>query len=119
MLRIEGVRGSNPLSSTYGPMIMGPVAPSLRGQDHLTGLQWVLTGYLVTVAALLLLAGALADHFGRRWILIVGLCVMLVASFGLRRRSHDRDFDRGQAGPRCRWRARRAEQPRSAQRHAA
>jgi EmrB/QacA subfamily drug resistance transporter len=43
-------------------------------------LQWVLTGYLVTVAALLLLAGALADHFGRRRILIVGLLVMVVAS---------------------------------------
>ena len=43
-------------------------------------LQWVLTGYLITVAALLLLAGALADHFGRRRILVVGLVVMLVAS---------------------------------------
>lgn len=32
-------------------------------------LQWTLTGYLVTVAALLLLSGALADGFGRRRIL--------------------------------------------------
>ncbi len=40
----------------------------------------MLTGYLVTVAALLLLAGALADHFGRRRILVAGLVVMLVAS---------------------------------------
>ncbi|HVU92368.1 MAG TPA: MFS transporter, partial [Jatrophihabitans sp.] len=45
-------------------------------------LQWVLTGYLVTVAALLLLAGALADHFGRRRTLLAGLLVMLVASIG-------------------------------------
>src|SRR5919198_4618666 len=45
-----------------------------------TELRWVLTGYLVTVAALLLLAGALADHFGRRRTLIAGLLVMLVAS---------------------------------------
>ncbi|WP_198676316.1 MFS transporter [Kribbella monticola] len=43
-------------------------------------LQWVLTGYLITVAALLLLAGALADHFGWRRILFAGLLVMLVAS---------------------------------------
>ncbi|WUJ69543.1 MFS transporter [Kribbella soli] len=43
-------------------------------------LQWVLTGYLVTVASLLLLAGALADHFGWRRILVAGLVVMLVAS---------------------------------------
>ncbi|HEV7653525.1 MAG TPA: MFS transporter [Mycobacteriales bacterium] len=43
-------------------------------------LQWVLTGYLVTVASLLLLAGALADHFGRRRLLVAGLLVMLIAS---------------------------------------
>lgn len=43
-------------------------------------LQWVLTGYLLTVASLLLLAGALADHFGRRRALFVGLLVMLLAS---------------------------------------
>ncbi|MFC6157303.1 MFS transporter [Kribbella jiaozuonensis] len=43
-------------------------------------LQWVLTGYLVTVASMLLLAGALADHFGWRRILVAGLVVMLVAS---------------------------------------
>ncbi|MEU4419963.1 MFS transporter [Actinoplanes sp. NPDC024001] len=43
-------------------------------------LQWVVTGYLVTVAALLLLAGALADHFGRRRVLAAGLLLMLAAS---------------------------------------
>ncbi|WP_250038258.1 MFS transporter [Paractinoplanes maris] len=43
-------------------------------------LQWVLTGYLITVASLLLLAGALADHFGRKRVLIAGLLVMLLAS---------------------------------------
>src|SRR4051794_26152232 len=48
----------------------------------LVSLQWVLTGYLLTVASLLLLAGALADHFGRRRILVVGLVLMLVASVG-------------------------------------
>jgi EmrB/QacA subfamily drug resistance transporter len=44
------------------------------------GLQWVLTGYLLTAAALLLLSGALVDHFGRRRVLAAGLGVMLVAS---------------------------------------
>jgi len=43
-------------------------------------IQWTLTGYLVTVAALLLLSGALADRFGRRRTLAAGLGVMLVAS---------------------------------------
>jgi EmrB/QacA subfamily drug resistance transporter len=49
-------------------------------QAGVSDLQWVLTGYLVTVASLLLLSGALSDHFGRRTILIAGLIVMLVAS---------------------------------------
>lgn len=43
-------------------------------------LQWIVTGYLVTVAALLLLAGGLADEFGRRRMLGIGLGVMLIAS---------------------------------------
>lgn len=45
-----------------------------------SAVQWTLTGYLVTVAALLLLSGALADRFGRRNVLGAGLVVMLVAS---------------------------------------
>jgi len=43
-------------------------------------LQWTLTSYLLAVAALLLLSGALADHFGRQRVLAAGLAVMLVAS---------------------------------------
>src|SRR5919112_5303076 len=45
-------------------------------------LQWSVTGYLLTAAALLLVAGALADHYGRRRVLGIGLLVMLVASVG-------------------------------------
>jgi EmrB/QacA subfamily drug resistance transporter len=44
------------------------------------GVQWVVAAYLLTAAALLLLAGALIDHFGRRRVLIAGLVVMLVGS---------------------------------------
>src|SRR3954467_9405104 len=59
------------------------VAVPAIGKDlgaGVAGLQWALTGYLLTVAALLLLSGALADHFGRRRVLVIGLVVMLVAS---------------------------------------
>jgi EmrB/QacA subfamily drug resistance transporter len=73
------------LASTVGFLnaYMINVAVPAIGRDlhaNVSAVQWVLTGYLVTVAALLLLAGALADHFGLRRILIVGLVVMLVAS---------------------------------------
>lgn len=43
-------------------------------------LQWVLTSYLVTVAALLLVSGALADRFGRRRILTIGLVIVAVSA---------------------------------------
>ncbi|MFG1991932.1 DHA2 family efflux MFS transporter permease subunit [Actinoplanes sp. NPDC048988] len=59
------------------------VAIPAIGEDlgaSVSELQWVLTGYLVTVASLLLLSGALADHFGRRRVLAAGLLVMLAAS---------------------------------------
>jgi EmrB/QacA subfamily drug resistance transporter len=59
------------------------VAVPAIGRDSgasVVSLQWALTGYLVTVAAFLLLSGALADHFGRRRVLVAGLLVMLVAS---------------------------------------
>jgi EmrB/QacA subfamily drug resistance transporter len=45
-----------------------------------TTLQWTLTGYLLAVAALLLLAGSLSDRLGRRRLLAIGLLVMLAAS---------------------------------------
>nr|WP_296065096.1 DHA2 family efflux MFS transporter permease subunit [uncultured Actinoplanes sp.] len=73
------------LSSTVGfiDAYMINVAIPAIGRDldaSVSQLQWVLTAYLITLAALLLLAGALADHFGRRRVLVAGLLVMLVAS---------------------------------------
>ena len=59
------------------------VAIPAIGRDlgaNLQALQWSLTGYLLTAAALLLVSGALADKYGRRRILITGLLVMLAAS---------------------------------------
>jgi EmrB/QacA subfamily drug resistance transporter len=59
------------------------VAVPAIGRDlgaSLVALQWSLTGYLLTAATLLLVAGALADRYGRRRVLLTGLGVMLVAS---------------------------------------
>ena len=45
-----------------------------------TGLQWTLDAYLVTLSALLLLGGNLGDVFGRRKVFIWGLSGFVVAS---------------------------------------
>ncbi len=39
----------------------------------LSGLQWVIDGYALSLAALLLLGGSLGDRYGRRRVMIVGL----------------------------------------------
>ncbi len=44
------------------------------------GIEWVVTAYMLSFASLLLPAGALADRFGRKKLLIVGLSVFTVAS---------------------------------------
>jgi EmrB/QacA subfamily drug resistance transporter len=47
----------------------------------LTGLQWVVDAYALTLAALILTAGSLADQFGRRLVFCFGVTVFTVASF--------------------------------------
>jgi EmrB/QacA subfamily drug resistance transporter len=44
-------------------------------------IEWVVSAYILTFAAFLMPAGALADRFGRRRMLIVGLIVFTLASF--------------------------------------
>ena len=70
------------LVAFFDASVVNVAVPAI-GRDlaaSVTGVQWVVTGYLLTAAALLLLAGALIDHFGRRKILVAGLLVMLVGS---------------------------------------
>src|SRR3954453_19752322 len=58
------------------------VAVPAIGRDmgaSLVALQWSLTGYLLTAATLLLVAGALADRYGRRRVLLTGLAGILGA----------------------------------------
>lgn len=45
-----------------------------------TDLHWVLTGYLLGFASLLVLGGRLADRYGRRRVLIAGVAVFGIAS---------------------------------------
>jgi len=44
------------------------------------GLQWVVTGYLITLSALILLGGSLGDLFGRRRVFVIGVIAFSVAS---------------------------------------
>lgn len=43
-------------------------------------LQWILNGYLLTLASLILLGGSLGDRYGRRRIFVLGVGVFTVAS---------------------------------------
>ena len=45
-----------------------------------SGLQWVINGYLLTLASLILLGGALGDRFGRRRVFVIGAVWFGVAS---------------------------------------
>jgi EmrB/QacA subfamily drug resistance transporter len=45
-----------------------------------SSLQWILNGYLLTLASLILLGGSLGDRHGRRRIFVIGVAVFTVAS---------------------------------------
>ena len=52
------------------------VALPTIGRDfgaRVSGLQWTVNGYSLTLAALILLGGSLGDRFGRRQIFVIGV----------------------------------------------
>src|SRR5580692_6022148 len=62
--------------------VVGIALPSI-GRDFHGGvgtLQWVVTGYTLTLAAFLLLGGALGDSYGRRRVFSVGVAWFALAS---------------------------------------
>jgi EmrB/QacA subfamily drug resistance transporter len=68
--------------ASYNASVINVAVPAI-GRHFSAGvaaIQWTLTSYLLAVAALLLVAGALADRFGWRRMLEIGLCVMFAAS---------------------------------------
>ena len=53
------------------------------GEDldaDLAGLQWVVTGYMLSLASLILVGGSLGDRYGRRRIFVIGAVWFAVAS---------------------------------------
>ena len=64
--------------------VVNVALPALGASLHGSAmdLQWTINGYLLPLAALLLLSGAAGDNFGRRKLLIVGIIVFALASIG-------------------------------------
>jgi EmrB/QacA subfamily drug resistance transporter len=62
--------------------VVGIAQPAIGKEFHapIAGLQWISVGYLLSLAGLLLLTGALSDRFGRRRVFIVGVAWFAIAS---------------------------------------
>lgn len=61
-------------SSMLDGTVVNVALPALGDElgADVVGLQWVITGYLLTLASFILLGGALGDHLGRRRVFVVG-----------------------------------------------
>ena len=62
--------------------VVGIALPTIGREFHasLGTLQWVVTGYSLTLASLLLLGGSLGDNFGRRRVFMVGVIWFVLSS---------------------------------------
>jgi EmrB/QacA subfamily drug resistance transporter len=62
--------------------VVNVALPSIQRdlEADLSELQWIVTGYALTFAALLLVGGKAADAYGRRRIFVLGIVVFTVAS---------------------------------------
>src|SRR5579864_4375894 len=89
-LVLRSARGRLALAATVAASAMASldatvvnVALPHIGKDLHAGvsaLQWVLTGYLLALASLILLGGALGDRFGRRRVFVIGMVWFAAAS---------------------------------------
>ena len=68
------------LDATVVNVALPRIASSLGG--GLDGLQWIATGYTLTLAAFILLGGALGDRYGRRAVFLIGAIAFAVSSAG-------------------------------------
>lgn len=62
--------------------VVGIALPAIGHEFHATlaALQWVVTAYTLTLAGLLLFAGALGDKYGRKKIFLIGVVWFAIAS---------------------------------------
>jgi EmrB/QacA subfamily drug resistance transporter len=89
-LALHSAKGRIALTATVGASAMAlldstvvNVALPHIGEDFHAGvsaLQWVITGYLLALASLILLGGALGDRYGRRKVFLIGTVWFALAS---------------------------------------
>ena len=62
--------------------VVNVALPSIQREldADLSELQWIVTGYALTFAALMLVGGKVADAYGRRRVFVIGIVVFTVAS---------------------------------------
>jgi EmrB/QacA subfamily drug resistance transporter len=62
--------------------VVNIAGPSMARDLHVgvSGLQWIINGYTLTLSAFLLLGGALGDRFGRRRVFMIGVAWFTAAS---------------------------------------
>ena len=92
LLALRSNRGRVALGATVGASAVASLDATIAsvalpqiGRDldvDVAGLQWVLTGYLLTLASFILLGGALGDRFGRRRMFLIGSAWFGLASIG-------------------------------------
>lgn len=70
----------NYLDSTILNVALPALQHALNADE--AALQWIVDSFLLVLTCLLLLAGSLADRFGRRRILVGGLAIFILGSFG-------------------------------------
>jgi MFS transporter, DHA2 family, methylenomycin A resistance protein len=65
-------------------MIVSVALPSLQRELHLSpaGLEWVVSAYALSLAALIPAGGSLGDHFGRKRVFMTGVALFMLASVG-------------------------------------
>jgi EmrB/QacA subfamily drug resistance transporter len=64
--------------------VVNAALPAIAKDLHagLPSLQWTLTGYLLTLGALIVVGGSLGDLYGRRRVFVAGLAGFAIASLG-------------------------------------
>src|SRR5215472_7315624 len=62
--------------------VINVAIPTIQRSLHLsvTGLEWIVSSYLLVLAGLLLVGGRLADVYGRRRVFLVGLAIFTLSS---------------------------------------